>query len=192
MKKDYNNNDYLYVSVKSNQLNRILTCYKALGWREVKREDDRQYYDMKYLTLSRPHRIDNKDRLQYLQVRMETEINNISSSFVKKHLKSATLTLILLIAALVCMSLGIALLIAFSSQNGLIWGCVLMCLSAAFTLLTIFPSTLLRKKENSISVKKVEESTKLISSLIAEAESLAPSYNEQEEQPLAIKEGVNE
>ena len=69
MAKDHNNYDYLAVSVKSDQLSRILHCYRALGWTEIKTEEDRQYYDMNYVRLRRPHRIANKDRLQYLQVR---------------------------------------------------------------------------------------------------------------------------
>ena len=46
MSKDYINYDYLSVSVKSDQLSRILQCYRALGWTEITTEDDKQYYDM--------------------------------------------------------------------------------------------------------------------------------------------------
>ena len=123
MARDYNNYDYLAVSVKSDQLNRILHCYRALGWTEVKTVDDREYYNMKYVRLRRPHKIANKDRLQYLQVRMEGAINSLVEIVNRAHLKSnaAAGGLGLLAAGLI--ALAVWLVIYFNSSIPVVgWG----------------------------------------------------------------------
>lgn len=173
MARDYNNYDHLAVSVKSDQLERILQCYRALGWTEVTTVDDRQYYDMKYVRLRRPHFIENKDRLQYLQVRMETAINSLVTITRRAHVKS-NLVLALAAVALVCMAAaGIWLALAFNGPLAtagiIIAGCGVLVMIAGLIAYGV-----LRRREKKAAAARVMDKLRLTQSLISEAVALAP------------------
>ncbi|HIU80424.1 MAG TPA: hypothetical protein IAC67_05855 [Candidatus Coproplasma excrementipullorum] len=174
MARDYNNYDYLAVSVKSDQLNRILHCYRALGWTEVKTVDDREYYNMKYVRLRRPHKIANKDRLQYLQVRMEGAINSLVEIVNRAHLKSnaAAGGLGLLAAGLI--ALAVWLVIYFTSAIRVL-GWVCLGVGCALIVVAVAVRAGLRRRERKVASGKIMEKLRLTQSLIEEAVSLAPA-----------------
>lgn len=174
MVRDYNNYDYLAVSVKSDQLNRILHCYRALGWTEVKTVDDREYYNMKYVRLRRPHKIANKDRLQYLQVRMEGAINSLVEIVNRAHLKSnaAAGGLGLLAAGLI--ALAVWLVIYFTSAIRVL-GWVCLGVGCALIVVAVAVRAGLRRRERKVASGKIMEKLRLTQSLIEEAVSLAPA-----------------
>ncbi len=180
MSRDYLHYDYLSVSVKSEHLDKILSCYSALGWKERKREDDRQYSDMKYLSFVRPHKINNKDRLQYLQVRMESAINSMSMHYSRKHKKSVLYGSVLAVFAAVLIAAGLLLLFGADGKSSDIFGFI--CLGAAPVSVAVFivPLCLLRKKENLLAEERFKKSLELIDSLIAEAETLSESHVEKD------------
>ena len=174
MARDYNNYDYLAVSVKSDQLNRILHCYRALGWTEVKTVDDREYYNMKYVRLRRPHKIANKDRLQYLQVRMEGAINSLVEIVNRAHLKSnaAAGGLGLLAAGLI--ALAVWLVIYFTSAIRVL-GWVCLGVGCALIVVAVAVRASMRRRERKVASGKIMEKLRLTQSLIEEAVSLAPA-----------------
>lgn len=174
MARDYNNYDYLAVSVKSDQLNRILHCYRSLGWTEVKTVDDREYYNMKYVRLRRPHKIANKDRLQYLQVRMEGAINSLVEIVNRAHLKSnaAAGGLGLLAAGLI--ALAVWLVIYFTSAIRVL-GWVCLGVGCALIVVAVAVRAGLRRRERKVASGKIMEKLRLTQSLIEEAVSLAPA-----------------
>ena len=174
MARDYNNYDYLAVSVKSDQLNRILHCYRALGWTEVKTVDDREYYNMKYVRLRRPHKIANKDRLQYLQVRMEGAINSLVEMVNRAHLKSnaAAGGLGLLAAGLI--ALAVWLVIYFTSAIRVL-GWVCLGVGCALIVVAVAVRAGMRRRERKVASGKIMEKLRLTQSLIEEAVSLAPA-----------------
>ena len=174
MARDYNNYDYLAVSVKSDQLNRILHCYRSLGWTEVKTVDDREYYNMKYVRLRRPHKIANKDRLQYLQVRMEGAINSLVEIVNRAHLKSnaAAGGLGLLAAGLI--ALAVWLVIYFTSAIRVL-GWVCLGAGCAPIAAAVAVRAGLRRRERKVVSGKIMEKLRLTQSLIEEAVSLAPA-----------------
>ncbi|MGN0818066.1 MAG: hypothetical protein ACI4L9_03760 [Candidatus Coproplasma sp.] len=174
MERDFKNYDYLTVSVKSAQLENILECYYALGWREVKREDDRDYYDMKYIALRRPHKIPNKDRLQLLQVRMETGVNTISSVHARRHQKSGVACSVMLFFALGLLALGLWFFLGLQGEYGTIFGIVCCALFGALTIASAVTVLALHKPEERASAKKIAQTLKDIQTLVAEARSLAP------------------
>lgn len=177
MNRDYNNYDYLSVSVKSEQLDRILSCYKALGWRVVKWEDDRQYYNMKFVALRRPHAMEHKDRLQYLQVRMETTINRLSTVIFKKHAGSNVLFAFLGLCALALALTGLSLYIVFGADGTGFVSMISCCsVAAAFVLCALVTVPLLRRREEKESKIKTVEKLRLLKELIDEAHTLAPAY----------------
>ncbi len=173
--RDYNNYDYLSVSVKSDQLGRILQGYRALGWTEEKTEDDRQYYDMKYVRLRRPHKIANKDRLQYLQVRMERSINSLVEITKRAHLRSTSLGALLFLAAAASLACGLWLAIAYAGGNAACGGYFLCGLAGVFAVLCAVICPVLRRREKKQATEKIVEKLRLIQNLMQEAVSLCPA-----------------
>lgn len=176
MQRDHTNYDYLSVSVKNDQLERILSCYAALGWRVVKREGDRQYYNMKFVVFRRPHKIENKDRLQYLQVRMENALNNMSAIVFKRHRKSAALFAVLMLLSLGLIALGLWLFFGLMGGAGFIGGIISLSAAAAVIVSALIALFVLRKKEDAATKQKIDYKLELLHRLTEEAESLAPSY----------------
>ena len=174
MARDYNNYDYLAVSVKSDQLNRILHCYRALGWTEVKTVDDREYYNMKYVRLRRPHKIANKDRLQYLQVRMEGAINSLVEIVNRAHLKSNAAAGGLGLPAAGLIALAVWLVIYFASAIRVL-GWVCLGVGCALIVVAVAVRAGLRRRERKVASGKIMEKLRLTQSLIEEAVSLAPA-----------------
>lgn len=180
MAKDHNNYDYLAVSVKSDQLSRILHCYRALGWTEIKTEEDRQYYDMNYVRLRRPHRIANKDRLQYLQVRMENSINSLVAITNRAHIKSNGIAAAGTLATLAIAALGLWLVIA-SAGALRIFGWVCVGLSLAVAIAVTVAVYVMRRREKKAATAAIIEKLRLTQSLIDEAAALAPADTEASE-----------
>lgn len=174
MARDYNNYDYLAVSVKSDQLNRILHCYRALGWTEVKTVDDREYYNMKYVRLRRPHKIANKDRLQYLQVRMEGAINSLVEIVNRAHLKSNAAAGGLGLLATGLIALAVWLVIYFTSAIRVL-GWVCLGVGCALIVVAVAVRAGMRRRERKVASGKIMEKLRLTQSLIEEAVSLAPA-----------------
>lgn len=181
MQRDFKNYDYLTISVKSALLEHILECYAALGWREVRREDDREYYDMKYIALRRPHKIENKDRLQLLQVRMESAVNSVSSVNAKKHAKSGIIFTVLAVIALGLAALGLWLIFGLSGQIGFISGIVSCGLAASVLVAATVMILAMRKPEEEAAKNKIIQTLKTLQSLLEEARALVPAelYDEE-------------
>lgn len=173
MIKDYENYDYFSVSVRSAQANGIKECYRALGWSEVKAEDDRDYSDMKYMLYSRPRNIENKDRLQYLQVRMENSLNSVSERWVKRYSKSTAIAVFLGVLGSAFIGLGLWIFFAFSHENYLWLSIFAECLGIACYISLVYPLVFVRRAEKKEVRKKGLESLALIKTLIGEAASLS-------------------
>lgn len=175
MSKDYNSYDYLAVSVKSDQLDRILQCYHALGWTEVKTEDDREYYNMKYVRLRRPHRIENKDRLQYLQVRMERAINSLVSIVNRAHVRSSALFFFSMLFSVCLAGTAVWLVIEYASSWPAVLGWVCLGLAVAAAAAGGVRLIVLRGREKKSATEKIMDKLRLARDLIEEAHSLSPA-----------------
>jgi hypothetical protein len=181
MQRDYNNFDYLSVSVKSEELDKILYCYKILGWKEMRREDDRDDADMKYLTLYRAHLIANKDRLQYLQVRMESLLNSFAAIRTKCHEKSAVGAIITGLFAYLLLAGGLCLLLLLGGALPLIFGIICFVLCAALLVWQMYFLIVVRRKENRVADGEYTKALKELQELIAEAAPLSPRTVSEEE-----------
>lgn len=171
MERDIKNYDYLTISIKTAQLNSILECYRALGWQVFKSEDDRQYYDMKYISMRRPHKIENKDRLQLLQVRMETGVNQISAIYAKKHLKSGILFSVLTALGLALLAFGLWLI--FESYAQIAWGIVCCVVAGALIAVADVILCVLRKPEEEAAERRILQILKSLQALLSEADTLS-------------------
>ncbi|MEG1527542.1 MAG: hypothetical protein RR248_02350 [Clostridia bacterium] len=89
--RDYSRYDYLTIAIKTDKPNEILSCYKDFCWEVIESADDDQFDDIIHVSFRRKHKIANKDRLQLLQVNMETALNKLGKICKNKHSKSAWL-----------------------------------------------------------------------------------------------------
>ena len=87
---DYNEYDSLSLALKANESQRMLSYYEAFGWEEYDSREDRRYFDIVHVKLKRKHKIENKDRLQLLQVKMENEVNRFAVDRKYKHSRSVS------------------------------------------------------------------------------------------------------
>ena len=146
--KDHDNFDYLSVSLKSEHADMLIKCYRALGWKAAHTEDDKDYADMKYVLFSRPHNTPNKDRLQYIQVRMESLLNKSSEHSINRHRKSTALAVLFGIFGLLFLAGGLCLALILPQLAVQICGWVCVGLGGILLLGTIYPLTKVHKDEN--------------------------------------------
>lgn len=192
MERDIKNFDYLSVSVKSDQLERILLCYTALGWREVKREDDKTYADMKYILLSRPHDIKNKDRLQYLQVRIENRMNAVSKILAGRHRTSNIFLLTVLTVALALIAAGLYLILGLGGSLGYILGSIACAAGLIGFGTVIYPTMRIRRGEDEGVKIKTEKNLKKIEGILEEVHNLWDATEEQKKAWIAAFKKLEE
>ncbi len=166
---DYNEYDSISLALKENESERMLGYYKAFGWEEYEIREDKRYFDIVHIKLKRRHKIRNKDRLQLLQVKMESVVNRFALARKNKHSKSIIAGLTLGVLALAFLTISIML---FVEQ-------ILIPLSAAFFIVGIALSAAIApvvkstvKKENQSFAVKFKEMTSEISRIIFSAEKL--------------------
>ena len=169
---DYNNYDKTTIFVKKTMSKEILEHYKIFGWEIADENDNETYEDIIDITLIRPHKINNKDELQFLQVAMEEKFNKIGRLEKYKNAKTTSLGLIFGIIGLVLITLGILMIIKVLPFNILSLSIITTALGLISFILgiTIVPN--LHKNEiNHYSVKKkileeeLEEIYKKVSSI---------------------------
>lgn len=128
--KDYQNYDYIEIIAKTDSADEIVNSYSILGWTENYRKEDRKYNDVIHISFSRPHKIENKDRLQLLQVYYENVLNDKAYLEEKKHFKSR-IFISLVIAMAMALLCGIGTLVFLLSPilSYIISGLVILALA---------------------------------------------------------------
>lgn len=154
---DFKKYDRIDVYAKKERVDIIIKCYQAFYWELYEQCDNPLYADTDNLTFIRPHKIENKDELQYSQIEMENTLNSIGKLEKYKHSKSTVLGLCFgLLSALL-----LAMAIVFSVNNPLHLGVVLCILSwTAFTTCATATAIITTKKfawENKFFEIKNEE-----------------------------------
>ena len=190
--KDHDNYDYLSVSLKSEYSDKIMKCYLALGWKDVHTEEDKDYADMKYVLFSRPHLFPNKDRLQYIQVRMESILNRASERAFKRHKKSTAIAVLLGLLGLLLIAGGLTVAFIFSSLFVRVCGWICVGLGGACLLGMIYPLVKVRKKENERTKASLEQAFIEFEKFVKEALSLTSAnvvFDLIEEYGEAVGEG---
>lgn len=136
--------DSLYVTLRQDKAEDCLRYYRTLGWEVVSREDHRVYYNLINISLRRPHKIENKDELQLLQVYLDTSLNTIGR--LERRPIPLTLTVLtiffIIIAGLVMTGLCFALLSEVFTYNVIGWVCfglgVLLIIPAVPVLVKLY------------------------------------------------------
>ena len=108
---DYREYDSLSLLVKREALDIMISYYRDFGWSVVRMDDDRRFFDLVHLTLARAHRIENKDKLQLLQIRLEGVINALGDAKRKKHKRTLWLSILCALFCAVLASLAVFCLV---------------------------------------------------------------------------------
>ena len=109
--RDHKNYDYLTITAKVEREAEIIASYATLGWETVSVSEDKKFFDLDVIEFRRPHKIENKDRLQLLQVKLETLLNKYGVLRHKRKAKSAAFGLVGGIFGCIALAAGIALLV---------------------------------------------------------------------------------
>lgn len=110
---DYKNFDRISLFVKSKKVEKIIEYYKIFGWEVESQTHNKHYADLTDLVFCRPHKIQNKDELQLLQVYLENKLNTEGKNEKDRHIKSKCLILtfgvlgflFLLLGTLICLNI---------------------------------------------------------------------------------------
>ncbi len=172
MVKDYKNFDYFSVSLKRDKERQMVRSYLAFGWEVVERGEDKRFSDYITYTFRRPHKIANKDRLQYLQVKMEKSINLLAKLKRRRHSVSAISGITLLVVAALLIAGGITLLCVTKTAKLTGLGIVLIAAGVAVVPLAVFWIVKRAKKENERYLKTMQTSEIEVESAVVEAATL--------------------
>lgn len=137
METDYRNYDRLFVTVKLNKLDELEECYRALGWECVDSRDDSVYRGRVHLVYRRPHRIENKDKLQLLQVYLESALNDEGRLESRAMPLTAATGIITGFVTLALVALGLCLMYLLDNPVIYIAGIIFLTCSAAMFLLAV-------------------------------------------------------
>ena len=154
MKNNYKEYDRITLLVKHNLSKEIIEYYKILGWELEKEDENKRYQDIVDLTLIRPHKIENKDELQLLQVYMEERINKLSRLERHKHSFSTSYGLFFGIIGLILATFGVLFILNILPTFKLVGGIVfcgiggLMMLSCAIFIPRIFKKEKIKFEKN--------------------------------------------
>lgn len=169
---DYNEFDSISLVLKRDVLENMLSYYSELGWREYERYEDKKYFDLIHLTLVRSHKIENKDRLQLLQVRLEAAVNRIGVDRKYKHSRSTVLGLSVLAASVVFITAAIG----FGFFSSYPWRTPVsisaLVLGVLIPAVFVSPFCRLIRKEKDLFLKKYKKNSAEIICIIEDARRL--------------------
>ena len=177
---DYENYDTLNLYVKKIKAEEIKERYKNFGWILFNEQENATYEDILDLTFTRPHKIENKDELQLMQVYMEERINSIGKIERHKHSKSTSIGLCLGTFTLLLLALGLWLIITqYTITSSLVFGIISTAFSVFFIVLeaVFFPKLI--KHENKSFKEKYDKLYKEADDLCKKAINLRGNSHEQ-------------
>lgn len=177
--KDYWNYDYLDLTVKKDKVDELISTYNSFRWEQTDMWWDKQYSDIIHLSFKRQHKIENKDRLQYLQVKYENLLNEDSFLLSRRHAKSQAVISISLVFGVSALLGFLSLIFLIKSTLSIVFGSILVLAQAIISVYLFRRIRNLRKKEKQNYKEKSQDIKLKIDGIIAEAKLLA-GVNEDE------------
>ncbi|MCD8309032.1 MAG: hypothetical protein LUD19_04175 [Clostridia bacterium] len=139
MTEDYMNEDSLSVAVKADVAEEMKKWYSAFGWTLTEEQPDKVYIDLVHMKFARPHKIENKDRLQLLQVRFEMMLNLISRTKRRVNFLTALLCTGLFLLGAAIIGCGVVLALwASGTVFYVVCGMVIVAAGILFWVLSAF------------------------------------------------------
>ncbi len=169
---DYWEYDRLSVTVKKEKAEELTARYALFQWEEIERAEDKQYDDLLHITFRRKHKISNKDRIQFLQVGLEKNLNELNHLEETKHAKSTVLGLITGMVGLGVAAGSIILAVRYFSVLTVISGVIGTLFGLATAILCGLCVMKVRKREEEVYSAKASKLKKEIESVCSEAQSL--------------------
>lgn len=172
--------DTLTIYGKKEKAKEIVEYYKSFCWTLTKESPNKLYEDLVDLTFERPHKIENKDELQLLQVYMEENLNETARLERNKHSKTIALSLSFGVLSLMSLVLGILFCCNIFPNISISIGIVLVVVGVIVsTLLSIFLQKLF-KKEKVIFEQKHNEITLQLEKIFEKTNFLVGGGHEQQ------------
>ncbi len=175
---DFKNYDYLTVTLKNRGASELIRYYKMLGWQVINQLPDGTYEDITHCIMRRPHKIANKDKLQFLQVRVETEVNKMAQFAYDRRKLSRAFSIVSAILALLSVAMGVAFIIIF---NGIAWGLggvALIALGVCVAIVAFFAYGYITKWEIDRVKNNMGVSMAKLSEILAKIRALRGELNE--------------
>lgn len=169
MDRDNYEYDYVAITVKSSVEKEVLDGYACFKWEVQERKERKDSVD---LVLRRPHRIENKDRLQLLQVNMEKATENLIK--YKQYKFTVIKAVAFYFALLGILAIISGLSLAASGGNALLISTGTVIAMSGLAALVISGVFLRRTaaKDRALAVARLKEAAQEIKKACGEAERL--------------------
>lgn len=159
----------LALTVKEDKADYIKECYPCFGWTLTEENADGNFFDLRHLSFQRPFLIENKDELQYLQVRMEMRFNRIETCQRKRFALSTAFFVLCALVGVGLLLFGLYFLIPNTHPY---IGTMLCVISAVLFIAMVVVGKNLIARENARYLRLVSEMEKEIIDFCEEAEAL--------------------
>ena len=169
---DYNNYDKLHLYVKKSREERVINIYNALGYELVSNKPNRKYSNIMDLTFVRPHKIQNKNSLQYLQVCLEIELNKIGKTEKHRHSLSVSFALTMGLLSILLGGFSVFFLINSFSVLQKIINITLFFSSVIIFVLGAFLTSKIIKNENKKFKEKNDEYIKNVNEIFEDIQKI--------------------
>lgn len=148
--KEYREFDYLTVLVKREKIDDVTSAYKIFLWEVVSVDEHDRFGDILILNLKRKHKIEGKEKLQYLQVKYESLLNEAAKLEAKKHVRSMAFGITFGILLGIVFALGITIAVKAVSSIALFGGVALSVISLIIDIVFVLYIKRLVARENSV------------------------------------------
>lgn len=149
--------DILTLLVKKEQFNTILENYQLLGWQLAEQSENKRYEDLLDVKLTRPHKIENKDDLQLLQIYLEDNLNTQAKLKKFRHAGSTVFSSVIGVLGLAMLTLGILFALSVLPVLGLVGGIVLICVGVLVLVVQLVGTIKIAKREKVVYKNKLEK-----------------------------------
>lgn len=169
---DYRDYDYLDVYIKKKHAEDLERAYAAFKWEMLTKKERSGSDGIVLYTFRRPHKMENKDELQFLQVNAEFEMNAINSVWHNKHCRSALLGSVCAISGCAAIAGGIVLSLVLRTVLFTVCGCLLAAAGLAACIAGAIAVPRLYRAENARFLSKLDKRHKTLTAIMQKAQLL--------------------
>lgn len=137
-------NDTIEFKLRRDKADEIKAQWECFGWEVDEEKDAKLYPDVVHVRFRRPHRVEQKDRLQLLQVRVEIAHNR--QVRYGRAMQATSLIFGLTFGLIFCalLTYGIFLIV---KNTSVVWGGIAVAVSAVMLIVVAFLSVLIKRHD---------------------------------------------
>lgn len=156
-KKEIDKNfDYMTIFVKRDRLEEVEKRYQVFLWEIVQVREHERFGNIVVVDLKRPHQVEQKDELQFLQVQMEFLLNGRAKCENNKHSKSTCFGLAFGLLCSIAIALSILMIERASNMTQIVLGSVFLVVSLVLIAVLTVLTLKMAKCEDMVCKRKVE------------------------------------